>query len=192
MILFSGWLRIWAWGHDRNEPNFSLAIDEAWKCCCCPVLQLCGQNTTLCSFVPKPRRHIFNRNSFVSTEPANVWLMFSFTGSCSSYSLRNNGVFLTVPQIWMRREPVLLQWCHLTEVSGSLHLLHMQTFLEGKRREWKKHTAAVFSTKSLSKRSIVSFSYHNICQIKPPNCLWFGNLCYIKGNMFCFLFCYSQ
>lgn len=79
--LFSSWLSTWAWGHDRKEPAFCLAWDQAGECSRYPALQLCGRNTQhfvhLCQ---SQKDRFFNRKSFVSTQPANVWLMLSFMG----------------------------------------------------------------------------------------------------------------
>ena len=56
---------------------------------------------------------------FQLSQPSYDWC-YLLWGSCSSYSYRNNGIFLTEPEIWMSERgwklTVLLHWCHLSDV----------------------------------------------------------------------------
>lgn len=66
------------------------------------------------------RTHFSIETHFILlSQPTYGWC-YLLWGSCSLYSYRNNGLFLTEPEIWMSERgwklPILLQWCHLNDV----------------------------------------------------------------------------
>lgn len=118
--LFSSWLSIWAWGHVKKEPVFVWHDIKQESAVACPSLQLCGQNSALFICPKAKRTHCsIETHLFQLSQPTYGWC-YLLWGSCSSYSYRNNGIFLTEPEIWMSdrgwKLPVLLQWCHFTDV----------------------------------------------------------------------------
>ncbi len=69
---------------------------------------------------------------FQLSQPIYGWC-YLLWGSCSSYSYRNNGIFLTEPEIWMSERswklPVLLQWCHLSDECVCVHYCICEIFM---------------------------------------------------------------
>lgn len=161
----------------KRSPLFVWHEIKQEKCSRCPMLQHCGQRhkALLCSRT----RFSIETHLFQLSQPTYGW-WYLLWNSCSSYSYRNNGIFLTDPEIWMSergwKSSILLQWCHLNYVCISVCACVCVHFY-GKAGDGRKKTyLSCISNESLSKSSTVSFFYQNICQTKPPNCLWSGNL----------------
>lgn len=94
---------------------------------------------------PRAKRTHFSIEThlFQVSQPSYGWC-YLLWGSCSSYSYRNNGIFLTEPEIWMSERgwklPVLLHWCHLNHVCVCALTAYARFLWEGRRweRKWRR------------------------------------------------------
>lgn len=152
--LFSGRLSIWVWGRDRKKPVFYLPWDQAGKC----VHFFSWFNRTHFS----TESHLFQLSLPTYGQCYLLW------GSCSSYSWRNNRIFLTSCNLneWERSYPYYC--CDVISVMCVCINCICKIFMG--RREIGPLLYFLLNL------CPVSFFYQNICQTKPPNCLWFGNL----------------
>ena len=175
--LLGGWLSIQAWGHDRKEPPFLFGIRWSRK------VQSWAKHNTL-FICPEAKKTQFSIETHLfQLRQSTYGRCYLLWGSCSSYSYRNNGIFLTEPEIWMSESgwplPVLLHWCHLGDVCVCVcaFTAYARVLWAGRRWEGeKKKIPLLCFLLSLHPKAALTLSYQNIYQTKPPNCMWFGKL----------------
>lgn len=165
----------------KRSPLFVWHEIKQEKCSRCPMLQHCGQRhkALLCSRT----RFSIETHLFQLSQPTYGW-WYLLWNSCSSYSYRNNGIFLTDPEIWMSergwKSSILLQWCHLNYVCISVCVcVYVCSFLwESRRWEKKKHTSPVFLMNLCPKaalflsftRTFVRLNHQTVCGLET----WFS------------------
>lgn len=164
----------------KRSPLFVWHEIKQEKCSRCPMLQHCGQRhkALLCSRT----RFSIETHLFQLSQPTYGW-WYLLWNSCSSYSYRNNGIFLTDPEIWMSergwKSSILLQWCHLNYVCISVYACVCVFIFMGKQEMGeKKHTSPVFLMNLCPKaalclsftRTFVRLNHQTVCGLET----WFS------------------